>query len=75
MKKKILILLSATACLTFVSLFFLTKESGLKDLVDVLENVEALAEGEGSGGMYCIGTGSIVCQGIRVEMKITGFSI
>jgi hypothetical protein len=74
MKKKNLILLSAIACLTFVSLFFLTKESGLKDLVDV--NVEALAEGEGSGGeTFCMGSGSVDCLIYRVQIKISGFSI
>lgn len=40
------------------------------------ENIEALAEGEGSGENYkCYGTGSIDCYGRKVEEKITGFSL
>lgn len=39
------------------------------------ENIEALAAGEGGGSTTCIGSGSIDCYGIKVDWKITSFSL
>lgn len=38
------------------------------------ENIEALAAGEGTGGV-CIGSGSVDCRGYKVDWKVTGFSL
>lgn len=40
-----------------------------------LENIEALANGEGGNGVNCYGDGPIDCAGIFVKMKISGLSL
>jgi hypothetical protein len=72
MKKKKFILLFVSAYLILISVHFLTRDSNIKGIV--LENVEALASGEGSGGdTMCVGSGSIDCFSYKVAVKITGF--
>lgn len=41
----------------------------------LLENIEALANGEGGDRVYCYGDGSVDCYGYLVEMKISGLSL
>lgn len=40
----------------------------------VLQNIEALAEGE-SGRYICMGHGSVYCDQAYVEVKIDGYSL
>jgi len=40
-----------------------------------LENIEALANGEGGNGVNCYGDGPIDCAGDFVKMKISGLSL
>ena len=41
----------------------------------LLDNVEALASGEGGGMYWCIGSGSIDCYGHKVEYMIDGMNL
>lgn len=43
----------------------------------LLENVEALAAGEGSGSVYCVGTGSVDCplNSSKVYAVYGGYSL
>ncbi len=40
-----------------------------------LNNIEALASGEGEPNIYCIGTGSIDCEGRKVLTKYNPLSL
>lgn len=73
MKKKSLKGSIVLVCLTGVCLYSQDKPTiQLNEIV--LQNIEALAQGEGNpGNFYC--TGDIDCIGYKVYEKITGFSL
>lgn len=73
MKKKSLKGSIVLVCLTGVYLYSQDKPTiQLNEIV--LQNIEALAQGEGNpGNFYC--TGDIDCIGYKVYEKITGFSL
>ena len=75
MKKKSLKGSIVLVCLTGVYLYLQDKPTiQLNEIV--LQNIEALAQGEGDPGyFYCTGTGDIDCIGYKVYEKITGFSL
>lgn len=41
----------------------------------MLDNVEALANGEGNGAYDCLGSGTVDCHGHYVKYMIEGYSI
>ena len=51
-------------------LFNQSKEIPLSELA--LENVEALANGEGHENYGCIGDGEIDCYGMKVAIRVDG---
>ncbi|SEF66464.1 NVEALA domain-containing protein [Parabacteroides chinchillae] len=55
-----------------ISYIFIQKYRVIKDIT--VNNVEALAAGEGGGTAYCLGTGSLDCYGFKVE-RIDYFSL
>jgi hypothetical protein len=67
----IFVCLSGAACFSFHNL----PQAELQARDFALENVEALADGEGNGNVLCFGHGSIDCNGAKVEWKITGYGI
>lgn len=75
MKKKILfvgLLLAAVAAVSFQSY------SGKDKLGDlVLENIDALADGEWGDTAVCFGTGSVDCpiNHVKVEFVVEGYSL
>lgn len=58
-----------------VILVNITKESSAPIVSLQLENVEALASNEGSGNYICIGSGSVDCNGYKVEGMVRPFSL
>ena len=54
--------------------FSLIKEKSTVETL-LLDNVEALASGEGGNRYWCIGSGSIDCYGHKVEYMIDGMNL
>ena len=52
----------------------LTKEKSTVEML-LLDNVEALASGEGGHFFWCIGSGSIDCHGHKVEYMASGMNL
>lgn len=50
-----------------------TRNDKLEGLM--LDNVEALANGEGNGAYDCLGSGTVDCHGHYVKYMIEGYSI
>jgi hypothetical protein len=69
MKRPIKLLLIAV-CIAAAWHFIPEKKTNIQDLV--FENIEALANNEGSG-TWCFGTGSVDCLWQKAELKITNF--
>lgn len=69
MKVILLVLCMAGGCL----FQFGNKQAVLNDLA--MDNIEALAGGEGTGGYTCLGSGSVDCHGDYVEIKVDGYSL
>lgn len=40
-----------------------------------VDNLEALASGEGSGNILCVGVGSVDCRGYKAEVVIRNLSL
>lgn len=72
MKKK-LKLIGFVVCLVAGCCFWANQKNDLPVLL--LENIEALANGEHGDRVKCYGDGSLECAGYWVEMKITGLSL
>ncbi len=68
MKKKVVCMAAAVFCVC-VSLFF--SENSQKEVTNdlVLENVEALAGGEGEQQVLCVGSGSVVCPVTKQKVE------
>lgn len=60
-------------CLVASIYFWNNQKNELSSLA--LENIEALAAGEGGNGVICYGYGSVDCYGDWVEMKIEGLKL
>lgn len=73
-KKGLLAGLFLVASITFTS-YSHSKENKLQNLV--LENIEALAAGEGNNNVICVGSGSLDCpvNHVKVEYVIEGYSL
>lgn len=63
-EKKCLMLLCAIVFIVFFSCFITSKENKLTEFTH--GNIEALASGEAGGDVYCIGIGSLDCNGHKV---------
>jgi hypothetical protein len=70
--KRLIKFLFIVACIVAAWNFIPKKEANIPDLM--LENIEALANGEGSSGTWCFGSGTIECFGQRVDMRIDNYS-
>lgn len=57
-------------CLIAGFCFWTNQQNDLPVLM--LENIEALANGESTVGGYCYGDGSLECRGDWVELRIIG---
>lgn len=66
MKKKFLFMGLFLAVMGATAFCFNSKSEGLEGLM--LENIEALAAGEGASLVHCIGTGSVDCP--RFQIKV-----
>ena len=75
MKKKGLKIAIVFICMGMAGIFWQNRQTvSLNELA--LENVEALAQGEGfPENFYCINVGDIDCYGDKVEDKYTGFGL
>jgi hypothetical protein len=76
MKKKGLKIAIVFICMGMAGIFWQNRQTvSLNELA--LENVEALAQGEGGfpENFYCINAGDIDCYGYKVEDKYTGLSL
>lgn len=75
MKKNLIKRMLALICLGGIY-FYNTSDATDINLL-ALENIEALAQGEGDDNIniVCLGNGSIDCRGHKVDEKITGFSL
>lgn len=71
MKKKILFIGLVLAVITAVSFQLKSKKGNLDSLM--LENMEALASGEGSSITRCFGSGSVDCPTTHVKVYIVGY--
>ncbi len=60
-------------CLIAGLCFWINQNNELS--ISVLENIEALANGEHGSGVNCYGDGSVECLGGWAEMKIEGLSL
>lgn len=70
MLKKIMFVVAIVSIITFFQLKLKSQYTKLS-----LDNIEALAVGEGGSNIYCIGIGSIDCNGIKVAAKYGPYSI
>ena len=77
MKKKGLKIAIVFICMGMAGIFWQNRQTvSLNELA--LENVEALAQGEGYGfpeNFICFNIGDIDCYGDKVDYKYSGFSI
>lgn len=64
-----LFFVSIVACMIVANFPSMVKNTDKTTMDMTLENIEALAQGEGSI-RWCIGSGSIDCNGVKVELKI-----
>lgn len=71
MKKKVLVVLIGLGAIYGASRF--TGNESVSDLA--FQNIEALAQYETGENYYCINFGDIDCNGVKVDYKMTGFSI
>jgi len=72
MKRIIKVTLISCSLLASVS-YFVSRAKHQPQMTGlILENVEALADGEGSGSIFCLGSGSVDCYGYNVEEKYIG---
>lgn len=73
--KRILIKVTAIGMLLAGSIYFMEETTTLSDVA--LDNIEALAAGEGSGSMwFCRGSGSLDCpNGTKVEYIVDDYSL
>lgn len=74
MKKNISKGIVALFCLGGIYFFNTPDTTAINQLA--FENIEALAQGEEPGENFrCYGDGSVDCHGVKVEEKISGFSL
>ncbi|MDH6534694.1 hypothetical protein D0T51_10250 [Parabacteroides sp. 52] len=73
MKKRIVFLATGGIILFCTYLSLSNKQENLQELT--FHNVEALAQNEGSSNYFCIGSGSLDCNGDKVRTVITNFSL
>lgn len=66
MKKKFLFMGLFLVVMGATAFCFNSKSEGLEGLM--LENIEALAAGEGSSLVHCIGTGSVDCPKFQIKV-------
>jgi hypothetical protein len=71
---KVILILTCLAGASYFS-FHANPKAGLPIRDMALENVEALADGETTVPFYCVGSGTVDCNGAKVAMKITGYGI
>lgn len=74
MKQLSKLLVIAIVVIAIISLIALNKEGNTEWGNLIFSNIEALASGE-SGGSGCFGSGSLDCNGSKVQYKFTGYSI
>lgn len=72
--KKLIFLLSVGA---MAAIIYFTRPDGTELNNLLLENVEALAAGEGSSAVHCVGTGSVDCprNSSKVYVVFSGYSL
>nr|WP_165359802.1 NVEALA domain-containing protein [Parabacteroides goldsteinii] len=72
--KRILIKVTAIGMLLAGSIYFMEETTTLPDVA--LDNIEALAAGEGSSMWFCRGSGSLDCpNGTKVEYIVDNYSL
>lgn len=72
--KTLVKLILAAGCLAAIAYFSNDREANkLNQLAS--QNIEALAQGENGGNVYCYYSGSVDCRGYKVEIKISGLSL
>ena len=73
MKNKVLKGLLGVICIC--GLYYANKSTQTVAINLALENIEALASGEGSGDYRCYGYGDIDCHGFKVRDRIDDWSL
>lgn len=72
--KRILIKVTAIGMLLAGSIYFMEETTTLPDVA--LDNIEALAAGEGSSMWFCRGSGSLDCpNGTKVKYIVDDYSL
>lgn len=75
MRKKTLLKLIFTASCLLATYSLLNKRETTTLNKLAFQNIEALASGENDDNAYCLGYGSIDCRTVKVEYKVTNFSL
>lgn len=76
MKNKMKILVAAICVASGIAYFMADEMTGNKVVSDLaLENINALASGEGSTNITCAQPGCIDCFGHKVKYRIEGYSL
>lgn len=77
MKKQMKILVAALCAASGIAYFMGDKITGDEEVVSnlALENIDALASGEGSGNIGCALSGDIDCFGHKVKYRIEDYSL
>lgn len=73
MKKKIFKLTIVASAIVAGSYLYQQKDNSFNNLA--IQNIEALAEDEYYGDIFCYGLGSVDCYGDWVEMKIEDYRL
>ena len=75
MKRKLILLIGSTICVLEMVSFLCFSKTVESDIV--MQNIEALANGEVSGTVHCLGTGCVDCPiaPIRVKYIMSGWSL
>ena len=73
MKKKMSKLLFIGVILIAAYCSLIKEKSAIETLL--LDNIEALASGEGGNFYWCAGSGSIDCHGHKVEYMVGGLNL